>query len=88
MKMKKDELNEIVERIANRVIDKVLNAIGKSAEEPEYITSAQAARILGISDSYLRVIKDRFTTKKIGNNRQGRVLFRKDTLLKEYERAR
>ena len=86
--MNKKEMNEIVDLIANRVVDRVLNAIGKSAEEPEYITSAQAARILGISDTYIRVIKDRFTTKKIGNSRQGRVLFRKDTLLQEYEGAR
>ena len=48
------------------------------------VDSKEAARMLGISSNYLRSIKDRFPHVKVGDNKQGRILFRKADLLENY----
>ena len=50
----------------------------------ELISCKEAAAILGISADRLRHIKKRFFPLKVGDKQQGRLLFRKDTLLKCY----
>ena len=54
----------------------------KKCEEPqlEMVPVSVAAKILGISED----IKDKFPHIKNGNNKQGRLLFVRDALLKEY----
>ena len=58
----------------------------KKCEEPqlEMVPVSVAAKILGISEDYMRRIKDKFPHIKNGNNKQGRLLFVRDALLKEY----
>ena len=58
----------------------------KKCEEPqlEMVPVSVAARILGISEDHMRRIKDKFPHIKNGNNKQGRLLFVRDALLKEY----
>ena len=53
----------------------------KKCEEPqlEMVPVSVAAKILGISED-----KDKFPHIKNGNNKQGRLLFVRDALLKEY----
>lgn len=48
------------------------------------ISCGEAAAILGISMDRLRHIKDRFDFKKVGSKQQGRLVFRRDTLLECY----
>ena len=50
----------------------------------DYISCVEAAAILGISADRLRRIRDRFDSEKQGSKKQGRLLFRKDTLLECY----
>jgi hypothetical protein len=48
------------------------------------VTVKEAARILNISESHMRRIKDNFPHIKNGNNAQGHVLFVRESLLKTY----
>ena len=48
------------------------------------ISCAEAAAILGISADRLRHIKKRFFPLKVGDKQQGRLMFRRDTLLQCY----
>lgn len=57
---------------------------GASVLEPEYVTTSEAARILGISADRVRHIKDRLPHIKMGDDERGRLLFRRDTLLSAY----
>ena len=61
-------------------------AAKKKCEEPqlEMVPVSVAAKILGISEDHMRRIKDKFPHIKNGNNKQGRLLFVRDALLKEY----
>ena len=58
----------------------------EKCEEPqlEMVPVSVAAKILGISEDHMRRIKDKFPHIKNGNNKQGRLLFVRDALLKEY----
>ena len=65
-----------VERIAQRVAD-----ILQHRQTPNLCTTSEAAKILGISPSYLRRIADRYPHIKQGEGKQARLLFRKEALL-------
>lgn len=83
--MKKNDLNVFVEMIADKVAEKIIESLkGKKivSDEPELVDSAEAAKILGYSRTYLSTIKDRFSYVKMGDTPQSRILFRKDELLK------
>lgn len=56
----------------------------RDVECPELVTTEEAAQILGISAGRLRKIKDRFDYVKQGGQQQGKLLFRRDSLLKSY----
>lgn len=83
--MKKNDLNVFVDMIADKVAEKVIEVLKAKkvvADEPELVDSAEAAKILGYSRTYLSAIKDRFSYVKMGDTPQSRILFRKDELLK------
>lgn len=82
--MTKQEINRLIEVIADKVAEKVIDHLKSEQESqsPEMIDSSEAAKILGISRQYLLHIKDRFSYVKVGENRQSRIFFRKDDLLK------
>ena len=48
------------------------------------IDSREAARLLGLTPNYLRSMKDKFPHVKVGDNRQGRILFKRSELLANY----
>lgn len=71
------------------VSKKVAFLVGKNLakvmkEQPEMVSTQEAARILGISADRLRHIKDRFPHTKGGGSEQGRLLFVRDALLEKY----
>lgn len=84
--MTKKELESILDAFADKVVERVVAQLKgtKKEEKPEMVDSTEAAKILGISRNYLLYIKDRFNYIKVGENKQSRIFFRKDTLLDEY----
>lgn len=80
----------LTEKQLDMIADKVYNRLVKSnmiASQPhgagtgDMLTSREAARMLGMSSSYLLSIKDQFRYVKTGENKQCRVLFYKDDIL-------
>ena len=70
--------------MAEQVVKK-LRGVGNLSES-EYVDTEEAARILGVSANYLRQIKDRYPHLKAGDRKQGRILFRRDSLLNEFKK--
>lgn len=73
--------DESVERIAQRVAQLIL---GRSAR-PRWISTKEAAAILGISGGWLRKNKGHFTHIKSGAAEQGHLRFDANKLIEEYE---
>ena len=86
--MKIEDMKKLTEMIAQRTADIVMERISCSAfpkeNEDEYVSSEEAANILGVTPSYLRSMKNKFPHKKVGNHSQGRVFFLKSGLLDNY----
>lgn len=82
--MKKEEMKELVRQIAETTTKMVITQLRsmRDLSESEMVDTREAAKILGVSPAYLRQIKDRFPHKKSGSTQQGRVLFRREDLLK------
>lgn len=84
--MNKKEIEQIVEM----VVEKVMNRIGTFApksNDDEWLTTSEAAHLLGLSQFRLRQIKDRFDYRKDGDpQKSGRLLFRRSSLLDNYLR--
>ena len=78
-----------IDTIARKSAKYVLTGLEKKRNnDKEMVTAAEAARILGISQSYLRSIKDNFRYVKGGGSKMGRILFEKDSLIKNYIKER
>jgi hypothetical protein len=73
---------EDVSRKVAFLVEKRLNE--KMTATPELASTEEAAGILGISPDRLRHIKDRFPHIKGGGEKQGRLLFVRDALLRQY----
>jgi len=89
--MKKDEMEKLAEKIAQRAANIMLEKLtGKykveipGVDNDEYVDSKEAARMLGLTPNYLRTMKDKFPHVKVGDNRQGRILFKRSELLTNY----
>lgn len=76
---------QFVDDVARKVAYLVQKNMAKElAKEPEMVSTDEAAAILGITPDWLRRIKDRFPHIKAGDQKQGKLLFVRDALLKEY----
>jgi tRNA U34 5-carboxymethylaminomethyl modifying enzyme MnmG/GidA len=64
-----------------RAIAREVAKILKRDELPDLVTTEQAARILGITPSRMRQIKDKFPHMKKGADKQGKLLFVKSKLI-------
>ena len=74
-----------IDAIAYKAAKIVVSEMKKGEQTPtEMVPVSEAARILGISEDHMRRIKDKVPHIKNGNNKQGRLLFVRDALLKEY----
>lgn len=74
-----------IDMIAAKTATIVLRKMKEDSEPPtEYCDVKEAARILGISQNRMRNIKDKFPYIKNGDNQQGRILFVRDALIREY----
>lgn len=51
-------------------------------QQPEMVSTKEAAHILGITPCRMRQIADRYPHIKRGNTQQGQLLFQRDSLLK------
>ena len=82
--MKQKEMQELVRQIAETTTKMVITQLRsmRDLSESEMVDTREAARILGVSPAYLRQIKDKFPHKKSGSTQQGRVLFRREDLIK------
>lgn len=77
--------SKTIDAIARKSAKYVLTGLKKkNSTEKEMVTTAEAAKILGISQNYLRVIKDNFRYIKGGGTKCGRILFEKDSLIENY----
>ena len=78
------EMKKIAEITASLVLEGLKGQIPTESKDDEYIDSKEAARLLGLTPNYLRAQKDRFPHIKVGNNSQGRILFKKSELMSCY----
>lgn len=77
--------SKTIDAIARKSAQYVLTGLKKNkCAEKEMVTAAEAAKILGITQNYLRTIKDNFRYVKVGGTKYGRILFEKDSLVENY----
>lgn len=81
--MKKTEMIELAAMVADEVVKKLKTM--PNLAETEYVDTEEAARILGMKPNYLRQVKDRYPYIKAGDSKQGRIMFRRDTLMNQYK---
>ena len=87
--MTKRDCEYLAELTAKKTTEMLLNALNGvkrqgASEDNDLIGVKEAARILGLSPNYLRAKKDMFPYVKVGKTSQGRLLFRRSELLKNY----
>ena len=84
--MTKTELESILDAYTEKVVERVVAQLKGTPKDdkPEMVGAPEAAKILGISRNYLLSIKDRFNYVKVGENKQSRIYFKKETLFDEY----
>lgn len=77
--------SKTIDAIARKSAQYVLTGLKKNkCAEKEMVTAAEAAKILGITQNYLRTIKDNFRYVKGSGSKWGRILFEKDSLIENY----
>lgn len=74
------DIDTIVHRLSVVVVEKLKKELAKE-QLPEMVTTAEAAKILGISSDRMRKIADRYPHIKKGDNKQGQLLFVRKSLL-------
>ena len=79
--MTNEEMTKLAEMTARRTATIVIKQL---SESNDLIDSKEAARLLGLTPNYLRSMKDKFPHVKVGDNRQGRILFKRSELLANY----
>ena len=72
-------IDAVAQRVAGIVLASIRQEVG-----PELVDTEEAARILSISPSRLRHIKDRFPHVKVGGTKQGKLLFKRSALMPQY----
>ena len=72
-----------IKLLAKEVV-KEMRRVEKEKPQPELISCKEAATLIGVSEDYVRKIKDRLPHVKQGNNNQGRLLFVREGLLEAY----
>ena len=71
--------------LSQKTIDAIVDAVVQRLQQQpqtEYVRTSEAAKILGVSEAYLRQTKGKYSYKKSSDKQQGALMFRKDTLIK------
>jgi len=84
MEMTQKERQEFIKDVALAVIRMLDEKKKINKEEEEWVTTKEAAQILGISVRYLTQIKDRFPHTKQGGYEAGHLRFLKSGLMENY----
>jgi len=75
---------ESIRRLADELAPRVAKIIAGIHTDDEWVRTSEAARILGISEKYMRQIKDSYPHIKNGNDSRGKLMFKKSELIKNY----
>lgn len=77
----KDSLHRLAHVLAPLIAKELKR---KENDEERWITTHEAATMLGISDGHLRKTKDRYPHIKNGEHKQGELRFLQSAILKSY----
>ena len=80
LELSKRQLDELAHKVA--VI--VAKRLREQEDTPEMVTTTEAARILGVTPQTMRRNQHKYPHVKGGENKQGKLLFVRDALLKNY----
>ena len=84
--MNKKEVEQIVEMVVEKVMIRMESGKPEQIMD-DWVTTSEAARLLGLSQFRLRQIKERFNYRKDGDpKKNGRLLFERSSLLESYIR--
>ena len=78
------EYDPVFIKLLAKEVVKEMRRTEKEQPEPELISCKDVAALIGVSEDYVRKIKDRLPHVKQGNNNQGRLLFFKEGLMEAY----
>jgi len=78
------EYDPVFIKLLAKEVVKEMRRTEKEQPEPELISCKDAAALIGVSEDYVRKIKDRLPHVKQGSNNQGRLLFVKEGLMEAY----
>jgi hypothetical protein len=78
------EYDPVFIKLLAKEVVKEMRRTEKEQPEPELISCKDAAALIGVSEDYVRKIKDRLPHVKQGSNNQGRLLFIKEGLMEAY----
>ena len=86
--MKQLEIKRLIETTVEVTVEKLLNRkeLEVARTQEEWLTTSEAAKMIGISPYRLRMLKDKFEHQKSGDAQSGRLLFKKSSLLESYIR--
>jgi hypothetical protein len=74
------QVDEIVHKL-HILLRRDMKEFSEQQQLPEMVTTAEAAKILGISADRMRKVADRYPHIKKGDNKQGQLLFVRKSLL-------
>ena len=77
-------IRRLADELAPRVAKIIKADLKKKEEAEEWVRTADAAAILGVSEKWLRVTKDKYPHIKNGDNKQGNLMFLRSGLIKSY----
>lgn len=81
--MSRYEYKKLVEDVADAVVAKIAKLHQLANDKPQYVTLKEVAAILRRSVPWMRLHKDEFPHKKLGDGaKQGQLLFLEDALYK------
>ena len=78
------EYDPVFIKLLAKEVVKEMRRTEKEQPQPELISCKDAATLIGVSEDYVRKIKDRLPHVKQGSNNQGRLLFIKEGLMEAY----
>lgn len=82
----KRDKDEIVHKLRLALMKDIRAMLGgdvkRESEQPEMVSTAVAAHILGVTPAYMRQIADKYPHIKRGDSKQSKLMFVKSELIK------